>query len=87
MERQKLIRMTERSERMYLRGDKGRGKISSELERESAAHNKFSLGLAFAGRLLPHGDVDDDEEQQGERRDPAAHDEGYGWQQSLVHHL
>lgn len=37
--------------------------------------------------LLPHGDVDDDEEQQGERRDPAAHDESHGREQGLVHDL
>lgn len=37
--------------------------------------------------LLPHGDVDDDEEQQGERRDPAANDERHGREQRLVHDL
>lgn len=37
IERQKLIRMTERSERMYLRSGKGRGKDSSELGRDQSA--------------------------------------------------
>lgn len=45
------------------------------------------MRLPFAGHLLPHGDVDDDEEQQGERRDPTANDESYRWEQCLVHHL
>lgn len=39
------------------------------------------------GYLLPHGDVDDDEEQQGERGDPTANDESHGREQCLVHDL
>ena len=39
------------------------------------------------GDLLPNGDIDDDEEEQGEGGDPTADDERDGREQCLVHDL
>lgn len=81
------MRMTDRSERMYLKVQKKKKEMSSGLSREKRVKAQTVTLEADRADLLPHGDVDDDEEQQGERRDPAADDERHGWEQCLVHDL
>lgn len=59
-------------------------------EKHRTRHKILEASMAdrcSEGYLLPHGDVDDDEEQQGERGDPTANDESHGREQCLVHVL
>lgn len=93
MDRQKLMRITERSERMYLRfGKKGAEKDKFRSRRVGRGERKQGMQCIlfradFGGYLLPHRDIDNDEEQQGERGDPTANDESHGREQCLVHDL
>ena len=47
----------------------------------------WGRGREGGGDLLPNGDIDDDEEEQGEGGDPTADDERDGREQCLVHDL
>lgn len=92
MERQKLMRITERSERIYLEDEMER--VRTVGKTKSVAHTKTyditemsNSGFASRGHLLPDGDIDDDEEQKGERGDSTAHDECHRGKQSLIHVL
>lgn len=81
MERQKLMRMTERSERMYLeakKSEEGEDEDPASLLREMAECSALPSLLphsSASGRdVPPHRHVDDDEQQERERGHPAADD-------------
>lgn len=101
MDRQKLMRMTERSDRMYLcRNGPMRGEetaclpvpLSTCLSDCPSAQlpvrpSACQVSTPLVGVSPPDGHVDDDEQQQRQRGDPTAHDQRHRRQLQLLHVL